>query len=188
MPLVANSLLFLILGAVLTLVGGIVLWLLKDRLMIFGNVLYWTEPSEFDGHQKVVFKETVLLDAVTWQHVILHVKSWNDRVQNTRLQFYKECGEIEIHPRVPFTLSKDVQGELLIPQLTSGVYIVSRHMPANTGLIFKVQSIVTDNARVIRRSMPTIDLDRAGRLRKVLLLVVLVVVLAAIGITLASWR
>lgn len=188
MSIVANSFLFLVLGAVLTLVGGIALWLLKDRLMIFGNVLYWSEPTEFDGRQKVSLKDDAIKDNVTWQHVILHIKALNDRVQNVRIQFYKETGEIEISPRVPFTLSKDVPGELVIPQLTSGVYILSRHLPANTGLIFRVESVVTDNARVVPRDFPQPDLDRAGRMRKIVILIGLVAVLVLIAVTLATWR
>ncbi|MEQ9637278.1 MAG: hypothetical protein RLW68_14475 [Devosia marina] len=172
---------YLLLGA--SFAGAITLavWLLKDRLMIFGNMVYWgtgyqgvydlpkTGEESWPGH-------------ICYQHVVLQVRAMGDRVLNTRIQFPADddAVQVSVSPRVPFDFSKNRPGELHIPLLQSGKYTVSYGCKSNMRLSLDASSVFSDNARTVQRAVTSAPMD--SKERKVLFLgLTSLVILASIS-------
>lgn len=147
----------LVLGATLTLIVGVILWLLKDRIMIFGNMIYWS-PG-FEGSYKLPKEEgEIWSSVVTYQTLVLQVRAMGDRVANTRIQFPSEekLPQISIDPKVPFNFEKDRAGEMHIPHLQSGTYLISYGTFSTVALNVAPSSVFADNARTVRVISPKI--------------------------------
>lgn len=181
-----DQLAYLVLGAVLALSGALALWLLKDRLMIFGNIVYWAD-SPFGGAHELPKKEGEYGSRhILTSHVVLQVRALNDQVLNTRIQLKPENEQINIRPPVPFSFSKDKPGELIIPQLPSGVYMVSMSENASMALTWGVQYVLCDNARAVKSEAKIQPFDYKGRRLMSLGLVMLVIAAVALLTFLAT--
>src|SRR5687768_13962165 len=120
-----DQLLYLLLGASIAFLSGLGLWLLKDRSMIFGNVIFWGEGFS-DDFELPKQEGEIWGRKVSWHHTVLQVRAMGDRVKNTRIQFNgdDQNPQISISPKVPFSMGHERKGEVLIPLLPSGTYVL----------------------------------------------------------------